>query len=90
MLDQVADAIVTNKIKKVLVEGHTDDVGAASTNMRLSQKRADAVRDYLVGKGVSADVLDAIGFGETRPLEKARTRSARAKNRRVEFKIIER
>ena len=90
MLDQVADAIVTNKIRKVLVEGHTDDVGAASTNMRLSQKRADAVRDYLVGKGVSADVLDAIGFGETRPLEDARTRAARAKNRRVEFKIIER
>ena len=90
MLDQVADAIVTNKIGKVLVEGHTDDVGAASTNMRLSQKRADAVRDYLVGKGVSADVLDAIGFGETRPLEDARTRAARAKNRRVEFKIIER
>ena len=90
MLDQVADAIVTNKIRKVLVEGHTDDVGAASTNMRLSQKRADAVRDYLVGKGVSADALDAIGFGEIRPLEKARTRAARAKNRRVEFKIIER
>ena len=46
--------------------------------------------DYLVGKGVSADALDAIGFGEIRPLEKARTRAARAKNRRVEFKIIER
>ncbi len=90
MLDQVADAIVTNKIRKVLVEGHTDDVGAASTNMRLSQKRADAVRDYLVSKKVSADVLDAIGFGETRPLDAAKTRAARKKNRRVEFKIIER
>jgi outer membrane protein OmpA-like peptidoglycan-associated protein len=90
MLDQVADAIVTNKIGKVLVEGHTDDVGAASSNMRLSQKRADAVRDYLVSKGVSADALDAIGFGEIRPIEKARTKAARAKNRRVEFKIIER
>ncbi len=90
MLDQVADAIVTNKIKKVLVEGHTDDVGAASTNMRLSQKRADAVRSYLIGKGVSADVLDAIGFGEIRPMVDEKTKAARAKNRRVEFKIIER
>lgn len=90
LLDQVADAMITNKIRKVLVEGHTDDVGAASTNMRLSQKRADAVRNYLINKGVSADILDAIGFGETRPLEDKKSRSARAKNRRVEFKIIER
>ncbi|MDE0882462.1 MAG: OmpA family protein, partial [Myxococcota bacterium] len=89
-LDQVADAMITNKIRKVLVEGHTDDVGASSTNMRLSQKRADAVRSYLISKGVSGDVLDAIGFGETRPLVDKKTRAARAGNRRVEFKIVER
>ena len=58
--------------------------------MRLSQKRADAVRSYLIGKGVSADVLDAIGFGEIRPMVDEKTKAARAKNRRVEFKIIER
>jgi OmpA-OmpF porin, OOP family len=90
MLDQIADAIASNKIRKILVEGHTDDVGRDSSNMRLSQKRADAVRKYLVNKGVNAEVLDAIGFGETRPLVKGKSRDARSANRRVEFKIIER
>lgn len=90
ILDEVADAIVTHRIQKILVEGHTDDVGKDSYNLRLSQKRADAVRNYLIGKGVKEEILDAIGFGETRPLVKGKSRAARAQNRRVEFKIIER
>ena len=90
ILDEVADAIVTHRIQKILVEGHTDDVGRDSYNLRLSQKRADAVRNYLIRKGVKAERLDAIGFGETRPLVKGKSRKARATNRRVEFKIIER
>jgi outer membrane protein OmpA-like peptidoglycan-associated protein len=90
MLDQIADAVISNKIRKILVEGHTDDVGREASNMRLSQKRADAVRKYLVKKGVSTEALDAIGFGETRPLVDEKTRDARSANRRVEFKIIER
>ena len=90
ILDEVADAIVTHRIQKILVEGHTDDVGRDSYNLRLSQKRADAVRNYLIGKGVNEERLDAIGFGETRPLVKGKSRKARATNRRVEFKIIER
>jgi outer membrane protein OmpA-like peptidoglycan-associated protein len=91
LLAQVADAIKSAKIKKVLIEGHTDSQGGDAYNMKLSQKRADSVRDHLIDKGgVDPAVLESVGFGETRPIESNKTAKGRALNRRTEFKIIER
>ncbi len=87
-LDQVALTLKANpEIKKVRVEGHTDDTGPADVNRRLSQQRANAVRTYLIRKGVDPRRLRAKGYGEDKPLEKGTSDSARAKNRRVEFVV---
>jgi outer membrane protein OmpA-like peptidoglycan-associated protein len=72
------------------IGGHTDSRGADDFNLRLSQERADAVRDYLVGKGVPEESLLSVGYGETRPLDPALTAEAYEKNRRTEFKVIQR
>ena len=91
LLSQVADAINSAKLKKVLIEGHTDSDGSNSRNLRLSQRRADAVRKHLIKRGgVGENVLEAVGFGETRPIASNKTAKGKALNRRVEFKIIER
>ena len=88
ILDQVALTLKANpQIKHVRVEGHTDDTGPADANMRLSRARAGSVRRYLVSKGVSARRLDAKGYGESRPLVKGTSDSAREQNRRVEFVV---
>jgi len=67
------------------VEGHTDDTGSAAYNKKLSQKRADAVRDYLVEKGFPSDKITAIGYGEERPICPTKTRKCRQANRRVDI-----
>ncbi len=75
---------------KVEIQGHTDDVGTAEYNQRLSLERAQAVIDYLVGKlGVEAGRLTAKGFGLTRPVGPSGTEEGRALNRRVEFLVLE-
>lgn len=89
LLNQVAEAIMTNPTMAVVVEGHTDSVGSAASNLKLSQRRADAVRSYLIRQGVPEDRLTAIGYGEERPLDSNRTREGRSRNRRVEFTIAE-
>jgi len=71
----------------VRIEGHTDDQGPTHVNQRLSQERADAVRSYLIGKGVSPARLRSVGFGPTRPLQPGESDTARAANRRVEFHL---
>ena len=91
LLDQLAQTIMANpSIKKVSVEGHTDDTGKYEHNLTLSRQRAQAVVDALVKRGVSADRLSAIGHGPDKPLDPAKTKAARALNRRVEFLITER
>ncbi len=89
LLDQVAQVITAHpEIHMVQVEGHTDSRGALRYNMRLSQRRADAVVKYLVRKGVSQDRLVAKGFGPTKPIVPgAQTQTELAQNRRVEFNI---
>lgn len=88
LLDEVVKASREHGVSKLLVGGHTDDVGADSDNMRLSQRRADSVKRYLESKKIGIQLL-AIGFGETRPIAKGESDQARAQNRRVEFQIIE-
>jgi OOP family OmpA-OmpF porin len=91
LLAQVADAIKGNKIKKILIEGHTDSDGPDARNLKLSQDRADAVRLHLIQRGgLKPDTLESVGFGETRPIASNKTAKGKALNRRVEFKIVER
>ena len=66
-----------------VIEGHTDSVGNDDYNLKLSQRRADAVRQYLVGKGVAATRLEAQGLGEAQPVADNNTAEGRAQNRRV-------
>jgi OmpA-OmpF porin, OOP family len=88
LLAEVGDAIKSSNLEKVTIEGHTDDVGDDEYNMRLSQDRANSVRDWLIEKeGVKSSTLEAIGFGETRPIASNRTKSGRQQNRRSEFKV---
>lgn len=87
VLDQVAEVLKTYADMTVMVEGHTDSVGSDSLNLRLSQSRADSVREYLTGRGVEAERLTSIGFGEEKPIATNGTRDGREQNRRVEFTI---
>ena len=91
ILDAIAAALVAHpEVARVRVEGHTDDVGDAAKNLRLSEGRAAAVRAYLVKKGVAEAHLVSVGRGEERPVDPAKTVAAREKNRRVELLIEER
>ncbi|MFO1402174.1 MAG: OmpW family outer membrane protein [Steroidobacteraceae bacterium] len=83
ILDGVAESLKLRPNAKVVVAGHTDSVGKDAYNLALSQKRAAAVREYLVGKGVNGDNLSATGYGETRPMASNDTPEGREQNRRV-------
>jgi len=89
LLDRVAQVLREHpEIPRVVVGAHTDDRGFAEENRRLSQQRAEMVKRYLIDKGVSAERLEARGYGQERPLESNATSIGRENNRRVEFKII--
>jgi outer membrane protein OmpA-like peptidoglycan-associated protein len=81
-LNQVVDALSD---RNVMVEGHTDSQGSEEYNLRLSQRRADAVRDYLVHRGCDVGRIQAHGIGEARPIADNATAEGRANNRRVEI-----
>jgi OOP family OmpA-OmpF porin len=87
-LDEIAVILAKNPNLKIEIQGHTDNRGAAAYNMMLSDKRANAVREYLVKHGISADRLTAVGYGLTRPAVSNDTPGGRAQNRRVELKPI--
>jgi outer membrane protein OmpA-like peptidoglycan-associated protein len=88
-LDQVADVLLTTRERNLVVEGHTDSQGSDTFNMDLSQRRADAVRNYIVQRGYGADLIQAHGLGEGRPIADNTSAEGRANNRRVEI-IIQR
>lgn len=73
--------------KRITVEGHTDSIGTESANMRLSQARADSVRDFLISHGVESSRIVAVGKGESTPIATNKTPEGRANNRRVEIVI---
>ncbi len=91
LMMQIADVLLRQpEIVRVEIQGHTDNRGSNSYNLELSQKRAEAVRNWLVQAGVTPIRLEAVGYGETRPVLPNITRMNRARNRRVQFMIRER
>jgi OOP family OmpA-OmpF porin len=86
VLDEVVAVLMKNPSLKVEVQGHTDNVGTQENNQALSQRRADAVMGYCVGKGIAKDRLSAMGYGFSKPIASNDTAEGRAKNRRVQLK----
>ncbi len=86
-LNKVTDALLTMKERKLSIEGYTDSQGSSSYNQVLSQQRADAVRSYIISRGYSADLIQAQGIGEDRPVADNATAGGRANNRRVEIVV---
>lgn len=84
-LDKVAEIMVKYPDYYLIINGHTDNVGRAQTNLNLSDQRAKACFNFLVSRGVSAARMLASGFGDTKPITSNRTEEGRALNRRVEF-----
>ena len=74
---------------KIDINGHTDNVGNDDANLKLSEQRAKAVYDYVVGKGIPANRLRYKGYGESQPIADNNTATGRAKNRRTVFLIYE-
>lgn len=89
-LDFVADVMLKHPDLKLMVFGHTCDLGSDEYNLWLSQKRAEAVKDYLVEIGVMGEFVRAKGFGEAKPIEPNESEETRSLNRRVEFVVVKR
>jgi OOP family OmpA-OmpF porin len=87
ILDEAASLLNDNPGRSVSVGGHTDSVGADAYNQSLSERRAAAVKDYLVGRGVDAGRLSTTGYGESNPIASNDTADGRALNRRVELNL---
>lgn len=83
-LDQFLAKLAGAKVSSITIVGHTDSVGSDTYNQGLSERRAAAVADYLVSKGVPAAAIQASGKGETQPIADNKTKAGRAANRRVE------
>lgn len=86
VLDAAADQLGECPNVAVSVEGHTDSIGTDAYNQRLSERRAESVRGHMIGRGVSASRLSAVGHGESQPIASNDTEAGRALNRRVELK----
>jgi len=87
-LDDLVAQLPQIQLEVILAVGHTDSVGSAAYNQKLSMRRAEAVKAYLIGKGVSPSRISISGKGETQPVADNRSRQGRALNRRVEVEII--
>ncbi|HEX3166425.1 MAG TPA: OmpA family protein [Chitinophagaceae bacterium] len=88
-LDQLADILTRYPNAKLTIEGHTDNTGSNAYNLKLSKNRAQAVVDYLVSKGIAVSRLNAVGFGEDKPVTTNKTAEGRTLNRRVELILTE-
>jgi peptidoglycan-associated lipoprotein len=85
ILDASADWLNANRNNLVLIEGHCDERGTAEYNLALGERRARAARDYLVKKGVAAERMTIISYGEDKPVCRDKTAKCWAANRRAEF-----
>lgn len=87
-LDRIVSMMNERSAMQVEIAGHTDNIGSDDYNMRLSQRRSNAVANYLIGKGIVKERITVTYFGETKPVDTTNTKVGNRKNRRVEFKII--
>lgn len=87
-LDRIVTVLNDNPKMVIELGGHTDNTGSKELNSKLSQDRADAVREYLIGKGIEPDRVGSKGFGESKPVATNDTDEGRQQNRRVEFIIV--
>ena len=88
LLSRISGILMTSHDYTISVNGHTDDVGSDGYNQKLSERRAQAVRDYLVKAGMPAGILSVEGHGKSLPLVRGSSDAARAKNRRVELGLV--
>jgi outer membrane protein OmpA-like peptidoglycan-associated protein len=88
VLDEAVDLLKGAGDVSIVAEGHTDSIGTEAYNLKLSQRRADSVRNYLVEHGIAADRIRTEGFGESRPVAPNDTADGRAQNRRVELRVL--
>jgi len=88
ILDNVAQTLIDNAGVQVRIAGHTDSDGSSSYNQGLSERRANSVLDYLVRKGVPANTLTTIGYGEENPVVPNTSAANKAQNRRIEFTVL--
>ena len=89
VLDEAARILRENADVRISVDGHTDATGPEAYNQTLSERRAKAVKSYLVENGVRADRLSTRGYGESNPIASNDTREGRELNRRVELKVLD-
>ena len=90
ILDTIAPAFLGQATLNVEIAGHTDSIGSAAANLKLSQQRAEAVRNYLISRGAKPAQLQAKGYGKTQPLiNPEKTADDRERNRRVEFRVLD-
>lgn len=87
-LDSIAGKLIKKGVR-IRIDGHTDDIGTATINQKVSVFRAKAVREYLIGKGVSENRLFVAGFGSSKPIDDNTNEAGRARNRRVEFIVVQ-
>lgn len=87
-LDELVALMKMNSKMEIQLEGHTDNVGNANANMKLSQDRVEAVKKYLSSKGINKNRIATKAFGGTQPISKDNTEEARALNRRVEMRVL--
>jgi OmpA-OmpF porin, OOP family len=89
ILDQVAETLLAYPDVRVEIGGHTDSLGRDAYNLALSERRARSARQYLIGRGVDAGRMTAVGYGEARPIADNETPEGQEENRRVELKVLE-
>ena len=88
VLDRAVQVLSDYPDTRFEISGHTDNVGKDEYNKELSQKRADAVKDYLIQKGIRAERLTSVGYGLEKPIADNKTKAGKAKNRRTEFQLV--
>ncbi len=89
VLYHASELLKENPSARVEIEGHCDSIGTDNVNQRISQERADVVKNYLVERGVKENQITAVGYGSTQPIADNNTEEGRAINRRIEFRVVE-